>query len=199
MVLLYLFVPSLIGLGAAAWQGSLELFGVGLVILAARGNFCTIDNRGLITDRRAGRISTEKNIELCQLLNEKIAISGAEIAVTPVKEHRFVLILRGEGLSPELTDSDPQQVGLAPKKVDALSPSAQRTAEIANEFVSRVKSLLQDKAPANMVLLRGFSQHPDIPSIPDIYKLKPATIAIYPMYRGLAKLVGMQLLPAGNN
>jgi len=184
-------------------RGIIAALGIDLELnpedIAARGNFCTIDNRGIITDRRAGRISTEINTELCQLLNEKITVNGAEILVTPVKEHRFVLILRGEGLSPELTDSDPQQVGLAPKKVDALSPSAQRTAEIVNEFVSRVKSLLQDKAPANMVLLRGFSQHPDIPSMPDIYKLKPAAIAIYPMYRGLAKLVGMQLLPAGNN
>jgi 2,3-bisphosphoglycerate-independent phosphoglycerate mutase len=166
--------------------------------IAARGNFCTVDDQGIITHRRAGRLSTDKNTILCRLLNN-IAIGGAEISVLPVKEHRFVLILRGETLSPELADSDPQQVGLAPKKIEALSPQAQKTARIVNEFVSQARSLLQGKAPANMVLLRGFSRRPDIPSIPEIYKLKPAAIATYPMYRGLARLVGMQVLPGGDS
>ncbi len=183
-------------------RGIIEALGIDLELnpqdIAARGNFCTIDNRGIVTDRRAGRISTEKNAGLCQLLN-KIAIDGAEILVTPVKEHRFVLILRGEGLSPELTDSDPQQVGLAPKKIEALLPQAQRTAEIANEFVTQARTCLKNESLANMVLMRGFSQRPDIPSMPEIYKLKPAAIAIYPMYRGLARLVGMQILPAGGS
>jgi len=164
--------------------------------IAARGNFCTIDDRGIITDRRAGRISTDKNTELCRLLNN-ITISGAEISVVTVKEHRFVLIIRGKGLSPELADSDPQRTGLAPKKIEALSPQAQRTAEIANEFVSQASSRLKAETAANMVLMRGFSRRPDMPSIPEIYKLKPAAIAAYPMYRGLARLVGMQVLPAG--
>jgi 2,3-bisphosphoglycerate-independent phosphoglycerate mutase len=166
--------------------------------IAARGNFCTVDDKGIITHRRAGRLSTDKNTILCRLLNN-IAIDGAEISVLPVKEHRFVLILRGEALSPELADSDPQQLGLAPKKIEALSPQAQKTARIVNEFVSQARSLLQGKAPANMVLLRGFSRRPDIPSIPEIYKLKPAAIATYPMYRGLARLVGMQVLPGGDS
>ena len=183
-------------------RGIIEALGIDLELkpgdIAARGNFCTIDSRGIITDRRAGRITTEKNAELCQLLN-KIAIDGAEILVTPVKEHRFVLILRGGGLSWELTDSDPQQVGLAPKKVEALVPQAQRTAEIANEFVTQARACLKNETLANMVLMRGFSQRPDIPTIPEIYKLKPAAIAIYPMYRGLARLVGMQILPAGGS
>jgi 2,3-bisphosphoglycerate-independent phosphoglycerate mutase len=164
--------------------------------IAARGNFCTIDDEGIITDRRAGRISTDKNTELCRSLNN-IAISGADISVVTVKEHRFVLVIRGEGLSPELADSDPQRTGLAPRKIEALSPQAQRTAEIANEFVSKASSRLKDEASANMVLMRGFSRRPDIPSIPEIYKLKPAAIAAYPMYRGLARLVGMHVLPAG--
>jgi 2,3-bisphosphoglycerate-independent phosphoglycerate mutase len=166
--------------------------------IAARGNFCTVDDQGIITHRRAGRISTDKNTMLCRLLNN-IAIDGAEISVLPVKEHRFVLILRGEALSPELADSDPQQLGLAPKKIEALSPQAQKTARIVNEFVSQARSLLQGEAPANMVLLRGFSRHPNIPTIPEIYKLKPAAIATYPMYRGLARLVGMQVLPGGES
>jgi len=166
--------------------------------IAARGNFCTVDNQGIITHRRAGRISTDKNARLCRLLND-ITIEGVEISVLPVKEHRFVLILRGESLSPELADSDPQQLGLPPRKIEALSPQAQRTAEIANEFVSQAKTILRSEAPANMVLLRGFSRRPDIPSISEIYKLKPAAIATYPMYRGLARLVGMRVLSGGES
>jgi 2,3-bisphosphoglycerate-independent phosphoglycerate mutase len=183
-------------------RGVAEALGIDVKLkpddIAARGNFCTVDDQGIITHRRAGRLSTDKNTILCRLLNN-IAIGGAEISVLPVKEHRFVLILRGEALSPELADSDPQQVGLAPKKIEALSPQAQKTARIVNEFVSQARSLLQGKAPANMVLLRGFSRRPDIPSIPEIYKLKPAAIATYPMYRGLARLVGMQVLPGGES
>jgi len=183
-------------------RGVVEALGIDLELkpedITARGNFCTVDNKGIIIDRRAGRVSTDKSTELCRSLNN-IAINGAEISVLLVKEHRFVLILRGEALSPELADSDPQQAGLAPKKIEALSPQAQRTAAIANEFVSQARSLLQGKTPANMLLLRGFSRRPDIPSIPEIYKLKPAVIAIYTMYRGLAKLVGMQVLPGGES
>lgn len=186
----------------AIGRGIIEALGVDIELkagdIAARGNFCTMDGRGIITDRRAGRISTEKNTELCQILN-KIAIGGVEILVTPVKEHRFVLILRGEGLSAELTDSDPQQTGMIPGKIEALSPQARKTAEIANEFVSQVRVRLKDEPSANMVLMRGFSQRPDIPTMPEIYRLKPAAIAIYPMYRGLARLLGMQILPAGSN
>jgi 2,3-bisphosphoglycerate-independent phosphoglycerate mutase len=183
-------------------RGVVEALGIDLELkpddIAARGNFCIVDDKGIITDRRAGRISTDKNTEFCRLLNN-ITIEGAEISVLPVKEHRFVLILRGEALSPELADSDPQQTGLAPKKIEALSPQAQRTAEIVNEFVSQARSLLQGETSANMVLLRGFSRRPNIPSIPEIYKLKPAAIATYPMYRGLARLVGMQVLPGGDS
>ena len=183
-------------------RGILEALGIDVELkphdIAARGNFCTIDDKGIITHRRAGRISTDKNIVLCRLLNN-ITIEGVEISVLPVKEHRFVLTLRGEALSPELGDSDPQQIGEAPKRIEALSPRAQKTAEIANEFVSQASSLLQGKTPANMVLLRGFSRRPHIPSISDTYKLKPAAIATYPMYRGLARLAGMKILPVGES
>ncbi|MFO7773851.1 MAG: 2,3-bisphosphoglycerate-independent phosphoglycerate mutase [Dehalococcoidia bacterium] len=183
-------------------RGVVEALGIDLELragdIAARGNFCTVDDKGIIIDRRAGRIPTAKSTELCRLLNE-ITVDEAEISVVPVKEHRFVLILRGDALSPELSDSDPQQAGLAPKKIEALSPQAQRTAEIANEFVSQAGSRLKEEASANMVLMRGFSRRPDIPSVPEIYKLKPAAITVYPMYRGLARLVGMEVLPTGQN
>ncbi len=183
-------------------RGIVEALGIDLDLepgdIAARGNFSTVDEAGIITDRRAGRLSTERNAELCRLLND-ITVKGADISVVPVKEHRFVLILRGEGLAPELTDSDPQQAGLAPRRIEASSPQAGRTAEIANEFVSQAITRLRNESSANMVLLRGFSRRPDIPLIPEIYKLKPAAIAAYPMYRGLARLVGMEVLPTGES
>ncbi len=183
-------------------RGVMEALGIDVELkpddIAARGNFCTVDDKGVITHRRAGRISTDRNTVLCRLLNN-ITVAGVEISVLPVKEHRFVLILRGEALFPELGDSDPQQIGQAPKEIEALSPQARKTADIANEFVSQASSLLKGKGPANMVLLRGFSRRPHIPSISEIYKLKPAAIATYPMYRGLARLVGMKVLPEGES
>ena len=164
--------------------------------MAARGNFCTVDEKGLVADRRAGRISTEKCTALCQLL-DRMSIEGVEILVRPVREHRLVTVFRGEGLTAEVSDSDPQQVGVAPKSITALSPEAEKLASIANQFAARAKSTLAEHHPANMVLLRGFSKHPDLPTMGEIYKLKPAAIAVYPMYRGLAKLVGMDVLQTG--
>ncbi|MBA7654485.1 2,3-bisphosphoglycerate-independent phosphoglycerate mutase [subsurface metagenome] len=164
--------------------------------IAARGNFCTVDKDGLITDRRAGRISTEKCAELCQLVNEMV-IEGVKLSILPVREHRFVIVFRGKSLAPEVSDSDPQQVGVAPKAVSALNPKADLMAVVANKFVEQARAVLAKHHPANMVLLRGFSQRPNPPTMPEIYKLKPAAIAAYPMYRGLAKLVGMRVLNTG--
>ncbi len=182
-------------------RGVLEALGIGCDLrkgdVAARGNFCTVDQKGLVVDRRAGRISTELCTELCQQLRG-IILDGAELLVSPVREHRFVAVFRGPDLSAELSDSDPQQVGLAPKSIVPLSQQAARTAEIANDFVAKAKAALAHSQPANMVLLRGFSQHPDFPSLPELYKLRPAAIAAYPMYRGLAKVVGMEVLETGD-
>jgi 2,3-bisphosphoglycerate-independent phosphoglycerate mutase len=164
--------------------------------IAARGNFCTVDKAGVVTDRRAGRIPTEKCVELCQLL-DGIKIEGVKLFVRPVKEHRLAVIFRGEGLAPDVSDSDPQQTGVAPRKVKAEQATARRTADIASEFIEKAKKILAGHHPANMVILRGFSRKPELPTMSDIYKLKPAAIAVYPMYRGLAKLVGMQLLKTG--
>jgi len=164
--------------------------------IAARGNFCTVDKNGLVTDRRAGRISTDKSTELCQLL-DGLAIDGTKLFVRPVREHRFAVVFRGEGLAPKVSDSDPQQVGVAPMAVTALNPQADTMANIANQFVAQAKKTLAEHHPANMVLLRGFSQRPHLPTIGEVYKLKPAAIAVYPMYRGLARLVGMQVMETG--
>jgi len=181
-------------------RGALEAIGIDFDLqpgdLAARGNFCTVDKAGQITDRRAGRISTDKCIELCQLL-DGLVIDNIKISVCPVREHRFVVVFRGDDLVPALSDSDPQQVAVTPKAVTALSPEAGRVASIANQFIVRAQATLAEHHPANMVLLRGFSQLPHFPSMSEVYKLKPAAIASYPMYRGLAKLVGMEILKTG--
>jgi 2,3-bisphosphoglycerate-independent phosphoglycerate mutase len=184
----------------AVGRGILEAMGIDFDLkkgdVAARGNFCTIDSKGLVTDRRAGRIATEQNAELCKKLS-KITLEGAQLYVVPVKEHRFLLVFRGEGLSGDASDSDPQQVGVTPLNVVALSPKGKKTAKLANDFAAKAKTALADSHTANMVLLRGFSQHPNLPTMSDIFKLNPAAIAAYPMYRGLAKLVGMKILNTG--
>ena len=181
-------------------RGALEAMGIDYPLepgdLAARGNFCTVNKEGLITDRRAGRISSEQSVKLCQLLNN-IVIDTVAVLALPVKDHRMALVLRGENLSPDISDSDPQQTGVAPLRVMANSISAQRTADIVNEFLDRAKDILADCSPANMLLLRGFDEKPQLPSMSEIYKLKPAAIASYPMYRGLARAVGMEILKTG--
>ncbi|MGD9117528.1 MAG: 2,3-bisphosphoglycerate-independent phosphoglycerate mutase [Dehalococcoidia bacterium] len=181
-------------------RGVVEAVGIDFELkpgdIAARGNFCTIDKDGLITNRRAGRISTEKCTELCKLLSG-VAIDGVKLSVLPVREHRFIVVFQGKDLAPDVSDSDPQQLGVAPKAVTALSPKAKTMAAVANRFAEQAKAILAEYHPANMVLLRGFSQRPDLPTMPEVYKLKPAAITVYPMYRGLAKLLGMQVLDTG--
>jgi len=178
-------------------RGALEAVGIDFDLqpgdVAARGNFCTVDKTDLITDRRAGRISTKQCAELCQLL-DRLVIENVKIFIRPVREHRFIAVFREGDLSPDVSDSDPQQVGVAPKVITVLSPEAKRMASIANQFVAQAKATLTEHLPANMVLLRGFSQRSHFPTMGEIYHLKPAAIAGYPMYRGLARLVGMEVM-----
>ena len=180
-------------------RGVLEALGIGFELtkndIAARGNFCTVDDDGLITDRRAGRITTDKCAELCKLLDQ-IKLEGVELFVLPVKEHRFSFVLRGKELRAELNDTDPQRAGVAPYTAKYTKIIAKHTADIVNEFISKSKGILAKHHPANMILLRGFSKLPDIPSMSEIYKLTPAAIAVYPMYKGLAKLIGMKVFSA---
>lgn len=181
-------------------RGALEAVGVDFDLrpgdVAARGNFCTVDEAGRVTDRRAGRIPTEKCAELCRLLDGQV-IDKVIIFVQPVQDYRFIAVFRGDGLSPALNDTDSQETGVPPLPVNALSPEAKRTADIANRFIAKAKSILAGRHPANMVLLRGFSERPNFPSMQEVYKLKPAAVAAYPMYRGLARLVGMEVLETG--
>jgi 2,3-bisphosphoglycerate-independent phosphoglycerate mutase len=181
-------------------RGVLEAIGIDIELqpgdVAARGNFCTVDEKGLVIDRRAGRISTEKCTELCKLL-DGISVDGVNISVYPVREHRFVAVFHGSNLLPDVTESDPQQTGFAPLLITAVNPGAAKLADAANRFIARVKEILAKQHPANMVLLRGFSRQPDLPTMSEIYKLKPLAIAVYPMYRGLARLVGMDIARTG--
>lgn len=181
-------------------RGVLEALGIDFDLtprdVAARGNFCTLDDQGRVVDRRAGRISTEKNQELCDLLR-KIELPGVELFIETVKEHRLLLALRGDGLSDKISDTDPQAVGKEPLPPKALAPEAEHTARLVSEFVDRARQILADHYPANMVLLRGFAKKPDWPTMQTAFGLKPAAIAAYPMYRGLGKLIGMEALHVG--
>ncbi|HBH04797.1 MAG TPA: phosphoglycerate mutase, partial [Candidatus Rokubacteria bacterium] len=181
-------------------RGVLEALGIEFALragdVAARGNFCTVDAAGRITDRRAGRIPTDTCVELTERLRT-IRLPGVELFVEPVKEHRFVLVLRqtrGGALSGQLSETDPQALGQPPLPARALVPRARATAERVNRFVAEARRRLRDAAPANMVLLRGFDQLPTLPRFPEVFGLRSAAIAAYPMYRGLARLVGMEVL-----
>lgn len=178
-------------------RGALEALGVDFELLpddvAARGNFCTLDDQGIITDRRAGRIPTDASRELAAML-QTIRIGDIQFFVETVKEHRFALVMRGPGLSPDLTDGDPLHEGVAPLPINPKNPSAVNTAEIVNAFIARAREMLSEKVPANAIMLRGFSKLPTIPLYKDRYKLHAAAIAINGMYRGVARLAGMDVL-----
>lgn len=183
-------------------RGVLSALGIGFDLrdedVAARGNFCTVDENGLITDRRAGRISTEKAMPLVEKLN-KIQIDGAEVFVHSEKEYRFVLVLRGEGLSGAISDTDPQSTGERHLPIEALNPSAERTADLLRAWSAKAQEALKDDYPANSFILRGFAQDPKLPKFAELYKLKAACVAVYPMYKGVSKLVGMTVLKTGGD
>ncbi len=181
-------------------RGVLEAIGIGVDLkhghIAARGNFCTVDGQGILTDRRAGRIPTQESEPLARLLDE-IEVPDANVSVYPVREHRFVVVFRGEGLGESVSETDPQTTGRAPAEPEPLSDGSAATARIARAFIREAQRVLGDRDVANMVLLRGFSSLPDLPDMGNAYKLSPAAIAAYPMYRGLAELVGMKVLQTG--
>ena len=183
-------------------RGVLEALGIGIELddgdVAARGNLCTVDSAGLVIDRRAGRIPTAQAAPLVDRLG-RIELDGVSASVDHVRDHRFVLVLRGEGLGDRVSETDPQQVGVAPLPVIALAEGSAPTASAANRFVSEAGRELRDRRQANMVLLRGFSRLPHLPQMPEHYRLRPAAIAAYPMYRGIAGLLGMDVLPTGNS
>jgi 2,3-bisphosphoglycerate-independent phosphoglycerate mutase len=183
-------------------RGVLEALGIDFDLgpddVAARGNFCTVGPGGEITDRRAGRISTE----VCRRLVAKlraIRIEGVELFIEPVRDYRFVLVLRGPDLGAEIDDTDPGREGVPPAEPSPRAPGSERTAALIASFIEQAAAILEDEHPANMLTLRGIARRPPMPSFEQVYQLRAAAIAVYPMYRGLARLVGMTILTPGSN
>ena len=183
-------------------RGALEALGIEVELkpgdVAARGNFCTIDDGGNLVDRRAGRIPTELSSPLCERLDQ-IELDGVQCDVFPVQDYRFVLRLRGEGLSELITETDPQITGVPDLAVRPIQPTAEKTAGLVNQFVAKARQLLSEEERGNMVLLRGWAQLPSLPPMGDVYRLNPAGIAAYPMYRGLATVASMKIIPTGHS
>ena len=183
-------------------RGVIEALGLGLELragdVAARANFCTLDKSGIVTDRRAGRIDTSVCEELCAVLSEKVKkVADAEVVIKAGKGHRFVVLFRGKGLEGPLTDADPHREGLpipSAQPVDATSAKAKKVAKLVAEFYKQALPVIASRKPANGFLLRGIAHQPVIPTFQDRYGLRAGCIAVYPMYKGLAQLVGMTKL-----
>ena len=182
-------------------RGILEALGINFDVgprdVAVRGNYCTVDAAGLITDRRAGRPATERCQAMCGKL-QQIRVPGVELFVEPVREHRFVVVFRGDNLGDSVNDTDPQQTGHKPLEAKGADTDSEHTALAVNRFVAEAARVLKDDAPTNMVTLRGFARYPKIDTMQDVYGIRPVAIAVYPMYRGLARLVGMDVADAGS-
>lgn len=178
-------------------RGVLEAVGIDFELgpddVAARGNFCTLTKDGTISDRRAGRVATEESTRVVERLRT-ISIPGVEIFVEPVREHRFVLVLRGKGLGDRITGTDPQKDGVPPLTARPLDEEARPTADAVNVFIAKATEMLRDEPQANGIMLRGFAKYPTLPQFTDTWGLRAAALAVYPMYRGLAKLAGMTAL-----
>ncbi|MBI2862092.1 MAG: 2,3-bisphosphoglycerate-independent phosphoglycerate mutase [Chloroflexi bacterium] len=183
-------------------RGILSALGVGFPVtpqdVAVRANFCTLDSEGRVSDRRAGRVSTEQAQQICRRL-QGIHVDGVETFVQVEREYRVLVVFRGEGLSDRVTDSDPQQTGVPPRRVEPLEPDAQHTADVVNKFLGLVHQKLQKEPRANGLLLRGFAKHPQLPLFSEVYQVRAAAIAVYPMYKGLGRLVGMDVLDGAEN
>jgi len=193
---------GLFGYDPIEWEvgrGVIETLGLGIELkngdVAARANFCTLDAKGLVTDRRAGRIATEVCERLCGILSSKIKkIGTTQVLIYPGKEHRFVVVFRGAGLEGPLTDTDPNREGLpiaTAKPVDPKSAGQKKVAKLIADFYAVALPLLKKETPANGFLMRGVAHQPDIPTFEQRYGLKAAALAVYPMYKGLSQLVGM--------
>jgi 2,3-bisphosphoglycerate-independent phosphoglycerate mutase len=183
-------------------RGILEALGLGLELrpgdVAARGNFATGDATGALTDRRAGRIPTAEGVRVCEKLNRALAtIEDAQVRVVAGEAHRFVLLLSGDGLSPALDDTDPQQLGVPALAARETAPEGARAADLVRRAVALMESAIAEEPAANRVLLRGFSQLPHLPQLPDLYKLRCGAFAGYPLYRGVASACGMAVVPCG--
>jgi len=181
-------------------RGVIEALGLGLELkpgdVAARANFCTLDKKGIVTDRRAGRIPTETCETLCAMLSARVKKLGdTEILIKAGKEHRFVVVFRGSGLEGPLTDADPNREGFPIPTVHPRDPKnagQQKMAALIAGFYEAALPILAKEKPANGFLMRGIAHQPHIPLFEERYQLRAAALAVYPMYKGLAQLVGMK-------
>ena len=183
-------------------RGVLEALGLGLKIepgqIVARGNFATKGEDGLLTDRRAGRIATSECVRLCKAIQDEVDhVEGIDIRIEPGEEHRFVVVLSGEGLSAAIADTDPQQTGLAPLAPEPLRPEAQTTAQKLATIIELFDRVLAGEPQANCVLLRGVSELPNLPDFTKMHRLRAGAFAGYPLYRGVAAACGMEVVPCG--
>ncbi|MEJ2757846.1 MAG: 2,3-bisphosphoglycerate-independent phosphoglycerate mutase [Anaerolineales bacterium] len=178
-------------------RGALSALGIGMHLnkgdVAARGNFCTLDSDGKVTDRRAGRIANELALPVVEKL-QSISIPGVKVEVRHVKEYRFTIVMRGEGLGHNILDTDPQETGVLPHAVTATDPDSEKAASLFQQWVDEACKVLADEPQANGVLLRGFATHPGLKPFPEVFGVRSACIAVYPMYKGVSRLVGMDVI-----
>ncbi len=194
---------SLFGYDPVEWnigRGVLSALGVGFKLregdLAARLNFATVDDDGLLTDRRAGRPTDEEGHRLVRKLREEVEPPpGVELYWEAEKEHRAALVMRGANLSAELSDTDPQETGVAPQHVRPLSDRSKGSARVVQSILDSAMEALRDEDLANAILARGFATFRRYPSMADRYRLLSLAIARYPMYQGVARLLGMDVHP----
>jgi 2,3-bisphosphoglycerate-independent phosphoglycerate mutase len=184
-------------------RGVLSALGIGFDLepldIAARGNFCTLDGDGLVTDRRAGRISSEAAAPLAEAL-DAIEVEGAATFVRHVKEHRFLLVIRPDTeLGANLADTDPGQTGLTPRDLHVTNSESEPAARIVRTWLTEAAAVLSGQPHANMALLRGFSRRPSWPTFGEVFGVNPVAIAAYPMYRGVARLVGMEAIEVSDD
>jgi len=180
-------------------RGVLSALGIGFNLtekdVAARVNFATVDEKGRVLDRRAGRIKTELNKRLCEKILKNIKLDPSiKFFLYPVKDYRAVLILRGDDLWGDLIDTDPQKLGVVPHEVKVTNPRSKKTAKIVSDFIAQTKDILANEKPANMILLRGFDKYIPFRSIKERYGLKALAIAEYPMYKGMARLLEIDVI-----
>jgi len=191
-------------------RGPFEAAGVGVDVLpgdiAFRCNFSTVNDEGIITDRRAGRIRAGTD-ELAEYINGIKLDENVQVIFKESTGHRAVLVLRGEGLSDQISDADPKHGGNAPKIVVALdgSEEAKKTADIVNKIVKKSYELLKDhplnlirinsgEPPANIIIPRGAGAVPKVQPFGEKYGLKPVCIAETGLIKGIAKIAGMELV-----
>lgn len=177
-------------------RGALSAAGLGYNLaqgdVAARVNLCTLSADGKIVDRRAGRLPTDEAAEVCDAVLSGLEIDGVEVVLAPEREHRALLLLRGAGLDSRIADTDPQTEGAAPLEPEPLDPAAKRTAEAVSQLLDHARNVLSGRKRGNFLLLRGFDSQTDLPSFSDRYRLSAQVLAQYPMYFGIARLLGME-------